>query len=105
MHCISYIPQTNDLKMRLVKASLEVQRSRVVYCLPLHSGKMNSMSGEMLLCSDGQAGYGRRAEQAQILHEPLQACTANANAKTTAACKHGASAPTGLPSTKYILIL
>lgn len=88
-----------------MKASLEVQRSRVFYCFPLHSGKVDSMRDEMLLCSDGQAGYSRRAEQAPIVHQPLQACTENANAKTTAACKHGASAPVRLPSTKHILIL
>lgn len=88
-----------------MKASLEVQRSRVLYCLPLHSGKVNAMSDEMLLCSDGQGGCSRRAEQVWIVHQPLQACTKNANAKTTAACKHGASAPVRLPSTKYILIL
>lgn len=51
------------------------------------------MSDEMLLCADGQAGYSRRAEQARIVHQPLQACTENANAETTAARKHGASAP------------
>lgn len=88
-----------------MKASLEVQRSRIFYCFLLHSGKVNSMRDEMLLCSDGQAGNSRRAEQARIVHQPLQACTENANAETTAACKHGASAPFRLPSTKYILIL